>query len=199
MWPGIEGPVTRARGNALIDVTSVYLDDRFLERYEQNSFYDTTPINMHGVWHCSPSYLGQWAFTDCKRTGRNLIKVQLRELYPGIPDREIVHAHAHALDEAVVAQFDLNEEHIVAKVDRLLAQLFDLGANLSRLAAGLGIEKSAEDLTGFVRADVLANGWLHYPQLAKLAQVVPLAMTEQASLLDASPSMRFGSVCPMVF
>lgn len=153
-----------------------------LERYEQNSFYGTTPVKLHGDWRCSPSYLGQWAFTGCRRIGRNLIKVQLRELYSGVPDREIRHAHAHALDAAVVAQFDHNEEHVVAKVERLLAQLLDLGENLSRLAAVLGIEKSAQDLTGFVRTELHANGWLHYPQLAKLAQVTPLAMTEQAFL-----------------
>lgn len=182
VWPGIEGPVTRTRANALIDATSVYLDDRFLERYEQNSFYDTTPVNLHGIWHCSPSYLGQWAFRDCKRLGRNLIKVQLRELYSGIPDREILHAHAYALDDAVTAQFDRNAENIVTKVDKLLMQLLDLGENLSLFAATLGIAKSAEELTGFVRADIRANGWLHYPQLAKLAQVAPLAMTEQAFL-----------------
>ncbi|WP_431819418.1 hypothetical protein [Burkholderia sp. F1] len=182
VWPDIGEPVTRARANALIDPTSIFLDDRFLERYEENRFYDTTPVNVHGIWHCSPSYLGQWAFTDCKRIGRNLIKVRLRELYQGIPDREILHARAYALDAAAVAQFDLDEEHFVAKVNRLLTQLLDLGENLSRFAAELGIEKSAEDLIGFVRAEVHANGWLRYPQLAKLAQVAPLAMSQQAFL-----------------
>ncbi|MGV8180324.1 hypothetical protein [Pseudomonas aeruginosa] len=181
-WPGVQGAVNRARANDIFNEASIYLDDRFLERYEQNSFYATTPVNLHGFWHCNPSYLGQWAFSGCERVGRNLIKVQLRELYKGKPDREILHAHTHALDSNIVAQHDLGEEHIVSKVDRLLVQLLALGENLSKLAGALGIEKSAEDLIGLTRSEVKDNGWLHYPQLGKLAQVAPIAMTQQAFL-----------------
>lgn len=181
-WPGIKAAVTRASANDIFNAASIYLDDRFLERYEQSSFYATTPVNLYGFWHCSPSYLGQWAFSGCERVGRNLIKVPLRELYKGTPDREILHARTHALDPNIVAQHDLGEEHIVSKVDRLLAQLLALGENLSELADALGIEKSAKDLIGFTRCEVKANGWLHYPQLEKLAQVAPIAMTQQAFL-----------------
>jgi hypothetical protein len=181
-WPGIEAAVTRAKANDIFNEDSIYLDDRFLERYEQSSFYATTPVNLHGFWYCSPSYLGQWAFSGCERVGRNLVKVPLRDLYKGTPDREILHAHTHALDPQIIAQHDLGEEHIVSKVDRLLGQLLALGENLSELAAALGIEKSAKDLIGFTRSEVEDNGWLHYPQLEKLAQVAPIAMTQQAFL-----------------
>jgi len=37
-------------------------------------------------------------------------------------------------------------------------------------------------LIGFTRSEVKHNGWLHYPQLGKLAQVSPIAMTQQAFL-----------------
>ena len=181
-WPGITAAVTRTSANDIFNKSNIYLDDRFLERYEQSSFYSTTPVSLHGFWHCSPSYLGQWAFSGCERVGRNLIRVALRELYKGTPDREILHAREHALDPKIVAQHDLGEEHIVSKVDRLLAQLLALGENLSELAGALGIEKSAKDVIGFERSEVNDNGWLHYPQLEKLAQVAPIAMTQQAFL-----------------
>lgn len=181
-WPGITAAVTRTSANDIFNKSNIYLDDRFLERYEQSSFYNTTPVSLHGFWHCSPSYLGQWAFSGCERVGRNLIRVALRELYKGTPDREILHAREHALDLKIVAQHDLGEEHIVSKVDRLLAQLLALGENLSELAVALGIEKSAKDVIGFERSEVKDNGWLHYPQLEKLAQVAPIAMTQQAFL-----------------
>ena len=161
---------------------TVYLDDRFLERYEQNSLYESTPLDMHGDWYCSPSYLGQWSFTGCRRVGRNLIKVELRDLYKGVPDREILHAHVHALDPAIVKQCDLTEEHIVSKVNRFLTQMLCLGENLSQLGTALGIEKPAVELLGFSREEVAADGWLHYPQVAKLAQFAPLDMTQQAFL-----------------
>lgn len=178
-WPGIPGAVHSARANDIFNQANIYLDDRFLERYEQNSFYNTTPVNMHGFWHCSPSYLGQWSFSGCERVGRNLIRVGLRELYKGVPDREILHAHAHALDPSIIAHHDLGEEHIVSKVDRLLIQLLALGENLSILAGSIEIERSAEDLIGFKRSEVNDNGWLNYPRLERLAQVAPLEMTQQ--------------------
>jgi hypothetical protein len=87
--------MTHARANAQLHGGIIYLDDRFLERYEQSAFYDTTP-NRSGS--TNPSYHGQWAFSDCERVGRNLIRVPIRELYKPKPDREIVHAHRFILE-----------------------------------------------------------------------------------------------------
>ncbi|GIC20783.1 hypothetical protein FXF08_07010 [Vibrio cholerae] len=73
LWADDKEPMTHARANALMANYNVDLDDRFLEKYEQSNFYDTIPINMYGQWWCSPSYKGQWSFTECQRVGRNLI------------------------------------------------------------------------------------------------------------------------------
>jgi hypothetical protein len=181
-WPDLAGPMTYARVNALIQPMHVFLNDKFLQRYEQNSFYDTTPTNVYGSWHCSPSYRGQWSFTDCIRVGRNLIRVPIRELYKAKPDREILHAHAFAMAKAEVAHYELQVEHIVSKTRRLLEQLLDLGDNFSELARIMGIQKSAIDIVGFSRAEILANGWMSYPLLSRLAQVASLDMTQQAFL-----------------
>src|SRR5690606_24325083 len=58
--PGANEPMTHSKADASANLEPVYLDDRFLERYEQSSFFDTTPVNVYGRWHCSPSYHGQW-------------------------------------------------------------------------------------------------------------------------------------------
>lgn len=181
-WPDVAGPMTHHRADALVGGEPVYLDDRFLEKYEQSGFFDTTPVDVHGQWHCSPSYLGQWGFTDCVRVGRNLIRVPMRELYKPKPDREIVHAHGFALSAAQVQAFDQAEEHIVAKTGRFVAQLLDLGDGLAALGGLLGIQSNAEDIVGFSRDELRRNGWLHYPALSRVAQVAPLSMTEQAFL-----------------
>ncbi len=178
-WPGVQGLVTHASADSIGSVQILHLDDRFLERYEKSGFYDTTPMFSHGQWHCSPSYRGQWSFTDCRRVGRNLIRVSLRELYKPKPEQEILHAQSFALDPAVAAQFDPNEENIASKTKRLLDELLTLGENLSQLGAMFGQNKSSEDLVGFSAGDIKANGWLHYPQLSRLAQVAPLSMSEQ--------------------
>ena len=178
-WPGLEGPMTHARANAQLHDGRIYLDDRFLERYEQSAFYNSMP-NRRG--DANPSYRGQWAFSDCVRVGRNLIRVPIRELYKPKPDREIVHAHRFVVDEARVAGLNLDEEHIVAKTQRLLAQLLDLGDNLARLGGVAGVPREPAELVGFLRAELEVNWWTRYPQLSRLAQVAPLAMTQQAFL-----------------
>jgi len=182
LWPGDAQPMTHARANALMGHDSVYLDDRFLQKYEQSTFYDSTPAYVLGQWGCCPSYKGQWSFTECLRVGRNMIQVPMRELYKPKPDREIVHARSFAVDPADLAHLDRNEEHVVAKVQRLLDVLLRLGDGLSALGAVVGLNKSAAELTGFDRAEIVANGWLAYPALSRLAQVVPLDMTQQMFL-----------------
>ena len=182
IWPDVDGAMTHARANALVPLTHVYLNDKFLERYEQNNVYDSTPARAFGRWSCSPSYLGQWSFTECIRLGRNLVRVPMRELYKPKPDREIVHAHGFVLSAAEVAQVDQDEEHIVAKVDRFIEQILALGDNLSVLANSVGIQMPAVEIVHFSRQEIAANGWMAYPVLSRLAQVVPLDMTQQAFL-----------------
>ncbi|MFX3602240.1 hypothetical protein [Xanthomonas arboricola] len=174
--------MTHARADALVGHDPVYLDDRFLQKYEQSVFYDSTPAYVWEQWYCSPSYRGQWAFTECRRVGRNLIQVPMRELYKPKPDREIVHARSFAVDPADLAHVDLDEEHVVAKVQRLLDALLRLGDGLSALGTIVGLNKSPVELIGFDRAEVAANGWLAYPALGRLAQVAPLNMTQQMFL-----------------
>lgn len=182
VWPGDIEPMTHDRANALLSGKHVFLDDRFLERYEQSTFYDTSPVEVDGAWHCSPFYKGQWGFTDCVRIGRNLIEVSMRELYKPKPDREILHAFEYALSRDEIAHMDMGAEHIVAKTQRLLNQLLTLGENLSHLGKVVGLQKTAEELTGFSRKELRDNGWMAYPNLRKLAQVAPLDMTQQAFL-----------------
>jgi hypothetical protein len=182
LWPGDTKAMTRARADALLGLDPVYLDDRFLQKYEQSTFYDSTPVHVWGQWHCCPSYRGQWSFTECRRIGRNLIQVPMRELYKPKPDREILHAWSFAVDPVDVAHLDWNEEHVVAKVQRLLCVLLRFGEGLSALGATVGLNRTASELSGFDRAEVEANGWLAYPSLARLAQVAPLDMTQQMFL-----------------
>jgi hypothetical protein len=182
IWPGIEGVMTDERANALTAIMPVYLDDRFLERYEQSGFFDTVPMKVDGAWFCSPSYLGQWSFTDCIRVGRNMVRVPMRELYKPKPDREILHAHAHVLTPAKAGEFDQTEEHIVSKTGRLASELLGLGDVLSAIGQYFGEGLAAADIVGISRAEIKANGWHRYPELVKLAQVAPLNMTEQAFL-----------------
>lgn len=195
-WPGEPEPMTRAIANGLVAADPVYLDDRFLEKYEQSTFYNSVPVYMWRQWSCSASYRGQWSFSECMRVGRNLIKVSMRELYKPKPDREILHALAYAVDPQNLAHVDMGEEHVVAKVQRLLNVLLNLGDSLSELGATVGLNKTALELTKFDRREVEANGWIAYPTLERLAQVVPLDMSQQAFLSRCKSLHEIWQVIP---
>jgi hypothetical protein len=198
-WPGFPGPMTHHRANGLIHMDPVYFDDRFLEHYEQNSLFDTMPVSRSGQWLCGPSYQGQWGFSDFVRVGRNLIRAPLREVYKGVYDREIIRAHAHVLTAAKAAEFDHNEEHVVAKTARLANQLLDLGDNLAALAAAVGLPQSADKIVDLSREAIRKNQWRDYPALTRLAQVAPLTMTEQAFLARCKSIHEFWQRIPNSF
>lgn len=183
VWPDIPAPVTKRLANSMLAGPYVYLDDKFLERYEQNSYYRLMPRESHGnSWSCSPAYKGQWSFSHCIRVGRNLVQVPIRELYKGVIDREVVHAHRYALSNAQRAHLELDEEHIVSKTNRLVLQLLLLGDQFRVLGDTLGITLTAPEWVGLDREEVGAEGWLAYPQVRRLANVAPLDMSQQAFL-----------------
>jgi len=184
-WPGVDGLATEDRFDKDFE-TTIILDDKFLERYEQNGFYLVAPSRDHnGVWCCFPAYKAEWGFV-CHRVGRNLIEVRLKSLYKGvpraIPAHEVLHVRQFALSPEEIAHLDMNEEHIVAKTQRLLDQILALGDNLSSLGTTVGIQKKAKDIAGFSKAALRNNGWNPYPELTRLAHVAPLDMSQQTFL-----------------
>lgn len=195
IWPG-HGAISRSLADAMVAPNLVYLDDRFLERYEQNAAYDSCPSEVDGRWFCSPSYRGQWNFTDCVRVGRNLVRVPLRELYKPKPDQEIIHAHQFVVDPQLVSRHDRNQEHIASKTQRLLDAFLDLADRLVILGRIAGREETAIDLTKISRVELRANGWTAYPQLQRLAQVAPLDMSQQAFLSRCKSVHEFSQVLP---
>jgi hypothetical protein len=58
LWPGNSQPMTYARADALVGQYPVYLDDRFLQKYEQNTFYDSTPVPRLGALVLQPFIQG---------------------------------------------------------------------------------------------------------------------------------------------
>lgn len=60
IWPGFEGPMTKKRARSLFaEPAVVTLDDKFLERYEQDALFDTAPVKVGPNWYVGPRYTGQ--------------------------------------------------------------------------------------------------------------------------------------------
>lgn len=183
IWPGFEGPMTRKRARGLFrEPAMVFLSDEFLDRYEQDAMFDSDAVKAGPDWYVGPRYGGQWAFSDCVRVGRNAIRVPLRKLYEGLPDREIIHAHRFALGPAAVAAIDADRPHVAELTKRIVDALLDLGRSVTALCERLGIDIDADDFLRLSRTDIVANQWLNYPELRRLSRVAPLNMTQSAFL-----------------
>ena len=199
IWPGDSEKMTKARANSLIHGYSVYLDDKFLERYEQNSIFQSSPSQLGTQWRCNPSYLGQWSFTDCARVGRNMIKVPIRELYKPKPDIEILHAYQYALTPEQASDLDPHEEHIVAKTNRFLNQLLELEDLLTTLGTSLGVNIPETPFYCVSKRGLQAEGWSASSKLCCLAEVAPLSMSEQAFLSRSKSIHEFWQTLPNAF
>jgi len=183
VWPSDKDPMTQTRSTQQnLSYPDIYLKDTFLIKYEENSLYNSVPTteDPDDIFYCNPSYKGQWAFTGLRRTGRNIIKTNPYDLYKGgIPDKEVLHAYEHAISTTQANSFDINEEHIVKKTKRFVAEILKLGHLFSAFASILGIPPiPAEDYIGFSSDKISANGWVDYPILCKLARTAPLDMSE---------------------
>lgn len=180
IWPGDSQPITRKQVRDIRSNKYAYLDDRFLEKYEKNKVFNAVPFKVYNNFSSCPSYKGQWGFRDCTRVGRNIIKVSFYELYRGIPDQEVYHAHQYAVSEEEFIARDRAEEHIVSKVDRLLLQLIELSENLPKLVkATNGAIIPSIQFSEFDRGSYHNEGFKDFPIIQRMAQVAPLDMYQQ--------------------
>ena len=180
IWPGDSQPITHKQVRDIRSNKYAYLDDKFLEKYEKNNVFDTVPFKIYNHFSSCPSYKGQWGFRDCKRVGRNIIKVSFYELYRGIPDQEVYHAHQYAVSEKEFIARDSLEEHIVSKVDRLLLELIELSENLPKLVeAANGEIILPSQFIEFDRDSYNNEGFEDFPIFQRMAQVAPLDMYQQ--------------------
>lgn len=180
IWPGDSQPITRKQARDIRSNKYAYLDDKFLEKYEKNKVFNAVPFKVYNNFSSCPSYKSQWGFRDCKRVGRNIIKVSFYELYRGVPDQEVYHAHQYAVSEKEFIAKDSAEEHIVSKVDRLLLQLIELSENLPKLVKAVNGEIIlSSQFIEFDRDSYNSEGFKDFPIFQRMAQVAPLDMYQQ--------------------
>jgi hypothetical protein len=181
IWPDIDGPMTPRHADAMINGGKVWLKDSVLQRYEDNPEIDTALHRWpEGRWMVAPSYKGEWGFEAMTRVGRNLLRTDIRSVYKGVPEAEIVHCWTHALHQADVDTLDLAEQNIVEKVERLAWNLMSLTESLCALANRLGYQRSASEIFGEdwdrFRRELLRGS----PALLALCRVAPVEMSQQA-------------------
>lgn len=179
VWPGHSDPMTMSRAKDYRRSEYVYVDDAFLIKYEKDKTYNAVPFLYGNHYQVDPSYGGQWAFRDCVRVGRNLVKIPFYELYRGVPEKEIYHVFDYAKDQKLIDSCAFDAEHIVSKTFRFAKELANLNDNLVSLGRVLDINLSSSDVSEYNNTEMHDEGIRNYPVLQKLSQVASINMQEQ--------------------
>jgi hypothetical protein len=146
-WPGLPDPVTHTIARRQRPSDYVYVKDEVLAAYEGQAGFQIYPPSG-GV-----SYGSQWSIGYCDRVGRDVIRVEIKKLYEGSPDRVIRHWHDHAIaprpDYKGVA--GRTARNIATRAKELTFAIVSLGERLAALAAALNY--SGLTGKGFVQLD----------------------------------------------
>lgn len=92
IWPGFDGPVVHARAMAMLPGDRVYVDDRVLADYEGRADFEVVP-EIGAV-----RFRTRWTVGYCRRIGRNLIRLELKKLYEGVPAAVTRNWHKFAVE-----------------------------------------------------------------------------------------------------
>lgn len=90
-WPGIDKPVSEDYALGTNPMTRIYVSDAVLEAFEGKKDYEINPESG------SVSYSHQWSVGFCYRVGRNIISIELKKMYEGVPPSIVKLWHSHSV------------------------------------------------------------------------------------------------------
>jgi hypothetical protein len=179
IWPGFDGPVVHARAMGMMPSDHVYVDDRVLADYEGRADFVVVP-------ETGAVYFGtRWAVGYCRRIGRNLIRLELKKLYEGVPAGVTQSWHKFAVEPPPAGAYPaiLDEPNIGKRAKALTYAIVNLGENLAALARRVGLSELAPDsFVGLRRSDLDYRGWWKFPAAEPIGRHVPLSMPVDAFL-----------------
>jgi hypothetical protein len=157
----------------------VYVDDRVLADYEGRSEFVVVPESGAVLFGT------QWAVAYCCRVGRNLIRLELKKLYEGVPAAVTRNWHKFAVEPPPPGAFPaiLDELNIGKRAKALTYAIANLGKNLAALAQVVGLRELAPDrFVGLRRSDLDYKGWWSFLHAEAIGRHVPLNMPVDAFL-----------------
>jgi len=174
-WPGFKGDVTHARAMRMNTLDVVYVDDRVLGDYEGRREFRVFPEGG------AVSFGTQWAVSYCDRVCRNLIRLELKKLYEGVPPAVTRNWHKFAVEPLPPDAYPDASEHpnIAKRAKSLTYAVVLLGENLANLAQAVGL---SEGFVSLRRSDLDYKGWWSFPDAEAIGRHVPLDMPLDAFL-----------------
>jgi hypothetical protein len=179
IWPGFDGPVVHARALAMKPFDCVYVDDRVLADYEGRADFVVVPESG------AVSFGTQWSVGYCRRVSRNLIRLELKKLYEGVPAAVTRHWHKFAVEPPPPGAYPAiwHEPNIGKRAKALTYAIASLGENLAVLAQAVGLwELEPNRFVGLRRGDLDYRGWWSFPDAEAIGRHAPPNMPMEAFL-----------------
>jgi len=179
IWPGHAGPVTDAKAMQMTPLDWVYVNDTVLAGYEGRPEFRVNPKSG------SVTFGTQWSVGFCDRVGRDLIRLELKKPYEGVPPHITREWHRHAVappSETALKRM-ANERNVGIRAEQIVFAIVSLGESLSRLAEAASlVGLQPEDFVGLRRKALEYHGWWTFDNIQPIARHIPLTLTEDGFL-----------------
>lgn len=166
VWPGIDGPVGGDRARRMHPDDFVYVSDRVLAGYEGRPEYQVFPESG------AVRFGTQWSVSFCKRVGRDVIRIELKKLYEGVPSHVTQTWHNHAVEPPTNTSHKAVEaaNHVARRAKKLTYGLVTLAENLAKLAQSVG---ASDQFIALRRQDLDYRGWSTFAESEAISRHIP--------------------------
>lgn len=178
LWPGIEGEINRKVVRSL-GFEEIYVLDTVLGNFEGKNEYSIIPESG------SVGYRNQWSIGYSRRLGRDIIGIELKKLYEGVP-REIVKIYHQHVIPPPKENFEalMSTPNVATRARRIVFSILALGEKLSHLASLILSERIEPiDLIGLSRHELEYQGWWEDSAVEPVTRHIPLDMSKDNFLI----------------
>jgi hypothetical protein len=179
IWPGFKDAVTDAKAMQMGVIDCVYVKDTVLGGYEGRPEFRVNPESG------SVTFGTQWGVGFCRRVGRDLIRLELKKLYEGVPPHITRQWHSHAVTPPSESALErmAREQNIGIRASEIVYGLVGLGESLSRLAEDASLRGlQTEDFVGLRREALDYQGWWTFEHIEPIGRHISESLTEDAFL-----------------
>ena len=116
----------------------------------------------------------------CHRVGRDLIRLELKKLYEGIPPHITRYWNKYAVDTIPDSRYPsiLKERNIAIRAKEITYAVVTLGERLVELAYSIGVSDiQPEDFVGLQRKALDYSGWWNFKTTEAISRHVPINLT----------------------